>query len=79
METAGLKCAPEIGANVMINATRAAAVAMVLANRAIAWLPPDSRSPMMPDPTTAASSIAVPMASAVSRREKLAVIAVASA
>ena len=52
--TAGLKCAPEIGPNVKIKVVSAAPVASVLASRAIATLPPASRSPMMPEPTTAA-------------------------
>src|SRR6266852_2948933 len=56
--TAGLKWAPEIGPKVRISATRAA--------------PPARRSPMIPDPTTAARSSAVPTASAVSRRPRLA-------
>ena len=44
MVTAGFKWAPEMGPNVRINARRAAAVATVLASRAMALLPPDSRS-----------------------------------
>src|ERR1041384_168200 len=66
--TAGLKCAPEIEPKVDIKAASAAPVAMVLASKATATLPPDRRSPMMPEPTTAASSNAVPTASAVTRR-----------
>ena len=66
--TAGLKCAPEIGPNVRIRATSTAPVASVLASSAIATLPPASRSAMMPEPTTAARSSAVPTPSAVMRR-----------
>src|SRR5690348_11955487 len=65
--TAGLKCAPEIGPKVNMSARSAAPVASVLANRATAMLPAASRSPMIPEPTTAASNMAVPMASATTR------------
>ena len=41
-----------------------APVAMVFASSAIATFPPLKRSPMMPEPTTAASSNIVPIASA---------------
>src|SRR5215831_19140009 len=41
---------------------------MVLARRATATFPPASRSPMIPEPTTAASKRHVPTASAVTRR-----------
>ena len=40
---------------------------MVLPSKAMATLPPASRSPMMPDPMTVASSMAVPMNSAPRR------------
>src|SRR2546422_5518626 len=45
-------------------------VASVLASNAMATLTPDSRSPMMPEPTTAMSNIAVPTASPAIRRDK---------
>src|SRR5271155_2343375 len=69
--TAGLKCAPEMGPNVRIRATSIAPVARVLASRAMATLPPDKRSPMIPEPTTAASKSAVPTASDTTRLAKL--------
>src|SRR5207302_3371497 len=68
--TAGLKWAPEMGPKVRIKATSAAPVASVFASSATATLPPARRSPMMPEPTTAASSIAVPTASATRRRSR---------
>src|ERR1043165_3243787 len=67
--TTGLKCAPEMGPKVGISATSAAPVAIVFARSAIATLPPARRSPMMPDPTTAASNRPVPTASATMRRD----------
>ena len=73
--TAGLKWAPEIGPNVRISATSAAPVAMVFARSAIATFPPARRSPMMPEPTTVASSRAVPSPSATVRRAKSTCIA----
>src|SRR5580658_7116493 len=66
--TAGLKCAPDIGPKVRINATSMAPVAVVSARSAIATFPSASRSPMMPEPTTAARRKAVPSASATARR-----------
>ena len=51
-----------------MRATSAAPVAIVFASNATATFPPANRSPMMPDPTTAARSSAVPTASAVARR-----------
>src|ERR1700752_1287445 len=67
-ETIGLRCAPEIWPKVRIKATRAAAVAIVFANKASATLLPESRSAMIPDPTTAATRKPVPKASATRRR-----------
>src|ERR1700728_3788670 len=57
-----------MGPNVRINATSMAPVAIVLARSAMAAFPPLSRSPMIPEPTTAASRKAVPKASATTRR-----------
>jgi hypothetical protein len=68
--TAGLKCAPEIGPNVRMSATSAAPVAIVLANRATPEFPADNRSPIIPEPTTAANKKPVPMNSAATRRIK---------
>ena len=68
--TAGLKCAPETGPKVCIRAKSAAPVASVFASRATATLPPDKRSPMIPEPTTAANRKHVPTVSAVTRRAR---------
>src|SRR5215472_4276485 len=70
-DTAGLKCAPETGPNVRISATNAAPVAIVFASKAIATFPPASRSPMIPEPTTAIRRKAVPTNSAVIRARRL--------
>ncbi len=48
---------------------------MVLASRAIATLPPASRSPMIPEPTTAATRNPVPRNSAAARRPREGLIA----
>src|SRR5690348_2470259 len=48
----------------MMSAISANPVASAFARSAMATLPPASRSPMMPEPTTAASKSAVPIASA---------------
>src|ERR1700689_4570645 len=52
-----------MGAKARMRATRAAPVAMVFANSAMAKFPPARRSPVMPEPTTAATRNAVPRAS----------------
>jgi hypothetical protein len=49
----------------------AGVITEVLASSATATLPPDRRSPMMPEPTTAASNIEVPTASAVNLLDRL--------
>src|SRR5580698_6278597 len=69
--TAGFKCAPEIGAKEKISATSAAPVANAFASNAIATLPPASCSPMIPEPTTAATRNSVPPNSQAVRRAKL--------
>src|SRR5436305_12819311 len=54
-----------------MSARSAAPVATVLARRASPTFPPESRSPMIPEPTTAARRRAVPTASAVTRRRSV--------
>src|SRR5258708_5749642 len=66
--TTGLKCAPDTGPKVRISATSAAPVAMAFARSATATLPAASRSPMIPEPTTAISKNAVPRPSVAARR-----------
>src|SRR6202007_2472606 len=70
-DTTGLKCAPEIGPNVRIRAISAAPVAIVFASNANATLPFASRSAMIPEPITAATSNNVPRNSAVRRLGRL--------
>jgi hypothetical protein len=65
-----LKWAPEIGPSTVIRTTSIAPVGIVFPSSASA--PSSLRlSAMMPEPTTVATSSAVPSASATSRREKL--------
>ena len=53
--------------NVKMRAIRTAPVATVFAKRARAMFPPESRSAMMPEPTTVATRNAVPTNSAMAR------------
>ena len=57
-----------MGPNTRISGIRAAPVASEFAYRATAEFPEASRSPMIPEPTTATRSIPVPKASAASLR-----------
>src|SRR5687768_2000434 len=66
--TTGFICAPEIGPKARIRHSRAAPVARLFASSAMATFPPDSRSPMMPEPTTAQTSSAVATNSAAAAR-----------
>src|SRR5580658_6900172 len=61
-----------------MSAKSAPPVAMALASNATAALPAARRSAMMPEPTTAASSKPVPMASAAARRRMPRVMAMTS-
>src|SRR5689334_20089911 len=65
--TTGLKCAPEIGPSIVIRTTRIAPVGIVLPRSETA-VSSESLSPMIPEPTTVATRIAVPNASAARRR-----------
>ena len=59
--TAGLKCAPDIGPNVRIKRDQQPRRSRAYWRAArSATFPPANRSPMMPEPTTAASRKAVP-------------------
>jgi hypothetical protein len=51
-----------------MSTTRIAPVGIVFPSSAIAWFPLASRSAMMPEPTTVATRMAVPSASARRRR-----------
>ena len=64
--TTGLKCAPLIGAKTTINSANASTVETVLMRRAT----PESLEsvvPMIPEPTTTHTRIAVPKNSAIAR------------
>ena len=63
----GIEVGPAHGPNVRIKATSPAPVAIVLARSAMATFPPARLSPMIPEPTTVARSIAVPTSSATAR------------
>ena len=68
--TTGLKCAPDTAPKMRINPTSAPAVAAAFSN---SWSPMslgERRLAMIPEPTTAMISSAVPSASAVRRRAR---------
>src|SRR5450631_2752960 len=68
--TTGVKGPTETGPKARINATRPEPVTMAVISSCKPTLPGDSRCAAMPDPTTMATSNAVPRASAVNRRAK---------
>lgn len=69
-EIIGLKWAPLMGPRNAINVASAKTVAAVLASNTMARLPPANRSPMIPEPTTAAASSSEPSPSASNERPK---------
>ena len=55
--TAGLKCAPKTGANVVIKTYRLQPVAMAIADSVFTIFPDAKPAPIMPDPITAVNTI----------------------
>src|SRR5689334_15677892 len=68
--TTGLKCAPDTAPNARMSATSAAPVAIEFSSNCNPVSSGDSRCAAMPEPTTAATRSAVPVASAVARRAR---------
>ena len=68
--TTGLKCAPEIGPSARISATSPAPVAVEFWSSCSPTLFGERRCAAMPEPTTIATSSAVPTASALERRRR---------
>ena len=68
--TTGLKCAPETGPNARISATSPAPVAIEFSSSCSPMSSGESRCAAMPEPTTIATSSAVPTASALARRRR---------
>ncbi len=66
----GLKCAPDTDPKARISATSAAPVAIEFSSNCRPVSPGDSRCAAIPEPTTTATSSAVPSASAVARRAR---------
>jgi hypothetical protein len=75
----GIEVGPETGPKARIKDISTAPVAIEFARRAMATLPEESRSPMMPEPTTAARRKSVPKNSAVMRRARVGIIGFRSA
>ncbi len=68
--TTGLKCAPDTGPSARISATSAAPVAIEFSSSCSPTSSGERRCAEMPEPTTTATSSAVPDASAVARRAR---------
>src|SRR5438270_7457063 len=69
--TTGLKWAPDTDPNARISATSPPAVAVEFSSNCSPTSPGDNRTAAIPDPTTTATSNAVPTASAVRRRARV--------